>query len=164
MLPEARRLLADLDPTIPFWRITTGAELRAEDVADTRLLVILLSAFAGLAMLLATAGLWAVVARAAAERRREIGLRMALGARAAAVEALVFRDGLGPIVAGGAVGLALALVVAPGMDALLFGLSPRSPTVFLGSASVLIVGSLAATWLPARRAARVDPVRALSAD
>jgi len=164
VLPEARRLLADLDPTIPFWRITTGAELRAEDVADTRLLVILLSAFAGLAMLLATAGLWAVVARAAAERRREIGLRMALGARAAAVEALVFRDGLGPIVAGGAVGLALALVVAPGMDALLFGLSPRSPTVFLGSASVLIVGSLAATWLPARRAARVDPVRALSAD
>lgn len=164
VLPDARRLLADLDPTIPFWRITTGAQLRAEDVADTRILVILLCAFAGLAMLLATAGLWAVVARAAAERRQEIGLRMALGARAGEVEALVFRDGLVPIVAGGIAGLALALVAAPGMDALLFGLSPRSPAVFIGSATVLIVGALAATWLPARRAARVDPIRALSAD
>jgi len=164
VLPDARRLLADLDPTIPFWRITTGAQLRAEDVADTRILVILLCAFAGLAMLLATTGLWAVVARAAAERRREIGLRMALGARAGEVEALVFRDGLVPIVAGGVVGLASALLAAPGMDALLFGLSPRSPGVFLGSATVLILGSLTATWLPARRAARVDPVRALSAD
>jgi putative ABC transport system permease protein len=164
VLPDARRLLADLDPTIPFWRITTGDELRAEDVADTRILVILLCAFAGLAMLLATAGLWAVVARAAAERRREIGLRMALGARAGEVEALVFRDGLIPIAAGGLAGLTLALVAAPGMDALLFGLSPRSPGVFVGSATVLILGSLAATWLPARRAARVDPVRALSTD
>jgi len=80
------------------------------------------------------------------------------------VEALVFRDGLVPIVAGGVVGLASALLAAPGMDALLFGLSPRSPGVFLGSATVLILGSLTATWLPARRAARVDPVRALSAD
>jgi ABC-type antimicrobial peptide transport system permease subunit len=105
-----------------------------------------------------------VVARAAAERRREIGLRMALGARAVEVEAMVFRQGLVPIVVGGLVGFVLAMAAAPYMDGLLFGISPRSPVVFGASAAVLTLGSLVATWVPARRAARVDPVEALGGE
>lgn len=164
VVPEARRVLADLDPDIPFWRVTTGRELRGQDVADTRILVVLLGAFAGLAVLLSTAGLWAVVARAVAERRREIGLRMALGARAREVEGLVFRQGLAPIAAGGLVGLGLAGLLAPRLEAVLFGVGPRSPGVFVAAAATLVGVALLATWLPARRAARVDPMEALGSE
>ncbi|MGD2070060.1 MAG: FtsX-like permease family protein, partial [Gemmatimonadota bacterium] len=164
VVPEARRILAELDPDIPFWRVTSGRELRGQDVADTRILVVLLGAFAGLAVLLSTAGLWAVVARAVAERRREIGLRMALGARAREVEGLVFRQGLVPIAAGGLAGLALAALLAPRLEVVLFGVGSRSPAVFVAAAATLVGVALLATWLPARRAARVDPMEALASE
>lgn len=164
LVAPARRILASMDEDVPFWQVKTGMELRGEDVADTRILLILLGTFAALALILSAAGLWAVVAQSVTERRREIGLRMALGARAREVEVLVFRQGLVPIVAGGCLGIVLAATGAPRMAALLFGIGPRSPAVYLGAAGILVVVALLATWLPARQAARVHPMEALAAD
>ena len=164
LVPLARAALAEMDPSIAFWQATTGAELRRSDVADTRLLLGVLGAFALLALVVSSAGLWAVVAQAVAERRREIGVRVALGAGAGSVEALVFRQGLAPILLGALAGIAVALAFAPRVSELLFEVDPRDPTVFIGATAILGVVALLATWLPARRAARVDPVEALAGD
>lgn len=164
LVAPARQILASLDPDIPFLQVKTGMDLRGEDVADTRILLLLLGAFAGLALILSAAGLWAVVSQAVTERKREIGLRMALGARTREVEALVFRQGLVPIVGGGLLGVLLAAAGAPRMAAILFGIGPRNPVVYVGAATILVAVALLATWLPARRAARVDPMEALAAD
>lgn len=164
VLPAARQILAAIDPRIPLRQVTTGEELRRQDVADTRLLVWVLGVFAGLALLLSAAGLWAVVAQAVAERRREIGVRMALGARSTEVEGLVFRQGLIPIVLGGVAGVVAAALLAPRVSVILFGIGPRDPLVFAGAGAVLVAVGLLATWLPARRAARVHPVEVLAGD
>lgn len=164
LIPAARSILAEMDPEVAFWQTTTGAELRRQDVADTRLLVGVLGAFALLALLVSAAGLWAVVAQAVAERRREIGVRVALGAGRTSVEGLVFRQGLVPIVGGAASGLVAALLLAPRISSLLFATHPRDPWVFAAATGVLAGVAMLATWLPARRAARVDPVEALSSE
>lgn len=164
LLPAARRILAEMDGRIAFGQVVTGDELRRQDVADTQLLAWVLGVFAGLALVLSAAGLWAVVAQAVAERRREIGVRIALGARRGAVEGLVFRQGFLPILTGGAVGVALAVVLAPRVSVVLFGIGPRDPLVFTAAGVVLVAVGLLATWLPARRAARVHPVEVLAGE
>jgi putative ABC transport system permease protein len=164
LVPSLRREMDAVDRGVPFWRTQTGAELRSAGVADTRVLVLVLSCFAGLALLLAATGVWAVVAQAVAERRREIGLRVALGARAGQVEGLLVRQGIVPLLLGGATGLALAALGARALAGLLFETSVHEPAVFAGAAAVLAVVWLLASWLPARAARRVDPIEALSSD
>ncbi len=164
VIDRAREVMQSLDSDIPFWQVVTGEELRREDVADTRLLVWLLGSFAGLAVLLSAAGLWAVVAQAVTARRREIGVRIALGAEAGQVEGLVVRDGLLPVVCGAGAGVVVALLLAPRMEGLLFQVGPREEGVYLAAVLLLVVVAGVASWLPARRAAGVDPMEVLSGD
>lgn len=164
VVPGARDLLRSMNASVPFTQIQTGADLRSRGVARARVLVWLLGILAGLAILLSSAGLWAVVSQAVAERRREIGIRMALGARAAEVEGLVFRQGALPIVLGGIAGVTIAALAAPRIADLLFGVGPRDPGVYMMAGAILAAVALVATWLPARRAARIDPRTVMTGD
>lgn len=164
IVPLARQVLESLDPDIPFWQVTTGRELRAQDVADTRILTFLLWTFAGLALLLSAAGLWAVAAQVGAERRSEIGLRMALGASRSEMEVMVVREAVPAMAGGGLLGLGIAALGAPVVSGVLFGVGPRNPLVF-GSVALVLVGvGVVATWIPARSAARVNPTEALTSE
>lgn len=121
-------------------------------------------AFAGLALGLAAAGLYAVVAYQAAQRTREIGVRVALGAHAGAVRALVLGEGARLAAAGVVVGAVLALPAARLLRSRLYEVGAADPATFAGAAVLFAVVALLASWLPARRAARVDPVSALRAE
>jgi ABC-type antimicrobial peptide transport system permease subunit len=109
-------------------------------------------------------GLYSVLAYDVAQRQHEIGVRLALGARAADVLRLIVRRGVGFAVAGVVVGIALALAAGRGIDNLLFGVSPHDPVTLAAVAAVLLAAALAASLAPGWRAARVDPARTLRAD
>ena len=152
--------LTRIDPTSAF---TFGTFDRLVDatVTQERLIAILSGFFGGLALLLAAVGLYGVVAHAVRARQAEIGLRMALGAAPSSIVRLVFQR-VGILIAAGlALGFAGSLWAARFVEALLFRLEARDPVTFAAAAAVLVfVGALAA-WLPARRAARLDPVAVL---
>jgi ABC-type antimicrobial peptide transport system permease subunit len=120
--------------------------------------------FAGLALLVAAVGLYSVVAYEVAQRTREMGIRIALGAASRDVVALVVRDGIAPALAGVVLGLALALAASRAIASLLFDTPPRDPLVLGACAVVLVVVALVASVIPARRATRVDPMEALRAE
>ncbi len=117
-----------------------------------------------LALVLAMLGAIGVFASMVEERRREIGVRLALGARGSQVVRLVLRGAMGPVLAGLAAGLALSLVLTPALRRALYGMSPFDPTAYVEVAAILLASSLAATWIPAARATRVDPATTLRAD
>jgi ABC-type antimicrobial peptide transport system permease subunit len=106
-------------------------------------------------------GIFGVISYAVAQRTREIGIRMALGAKPGDVLALVVKQGLGLALAGVAIGLGVAAIVTRAMSSLLYGISATDPLAFAGVSVVLVVAALAATYLPARRAAKVDPMISL---
>jgi len=124
----------------------------------------LATAFAGLALALTCVGIYGVAAYAVSQRVQEIGLRMALGARPAGVVALVVRQGVTPAAIGLVVGLGAALLLTKVLSKLLFGVGPRDPVSFASVALVLLGVAITASYLPARRAAHVDPAGALRAD
>jgi ABC-type antimicrobial peptide transport system permease subunit len=129
--------------------------------ATERFSMVLLTGFAGLALVLAGVGIYGVIAQSVAGRTREIGVRLALGARPAGVLGLVFRQGLTIAGAGLALGFAGALAATRVLRAQLFGITPSDPVTL--AAAVVLLGAVAAAavWLPARRAARVAPMEAL---
>jgi hypothetical protein len=148
------------DPTIAF-TFGTFDQLVEATVTQERLIALVSAFFGGLALLLAAVGLYGVVAHAVRARQREIGLRIALGAAPSSILRLVFeRVGL-LIAAGLALGLAGSLWAARLVEALLFHLEPRDPVTFGGAAAVLVAVGVLAAWLPAHRAARLDPVTVL---
>jgi len=161
LAPSVRRVLADLDPHVAAANFTTMEDVLAGAVAPERALGYLVSLFGLVALTLAAVGLFAVVAYAASQRTREIGIRMALGAESGSVLALVLRHGLGLALLGLAVGLACAALGSRWLQGLLFGIEPLDAGTYVTSALLLAAVALLATWLPARRAARLDPVRAL---
>ena len=120
--------------------------------------------FAGLGLVLAAVGLYGVLAFLVGERTVEIGVRMALGAEPGQVVGLVVRQGLGMTAAGVVVGLATALLAAHSLRSLLFGVSPLDPLTLAAACAALAIVGAAACYLPARRAARVDPMVALRAE
>jgi ABC-type antimicrobial peptide transport system permease subunit len=126
-----------------------------------RLMANLAGAFGALAMLLAATGLYGVLAYTVARRSREIGIRMALGARRAEIVRLVVWDGGVLVVAGAGIGIPAALLLARGLSTQLFGLSPFNPTILAASVVVLLAVATAAAALPARQATRVDPLVAM---
>ncbi len=129
--------------------------------ADERFRAVLLGLFAGSAFLLAIVGLYAVVAYATTQRRHEIGVRMAIGAGARDIVAMVVADGIRPVVAGLAFGCAGAFGLSRVMRTLLFGVRPFEPAIVAGAALAFALAAIAACYVPGRRAARVDPTTAL---
>ena len=164
LMPALREEVRRVNPNLPLYRIDTLEEALRQQVAPTRFYLVLVSMFAGLAAVLAAIGLYGVVAYAVSRRTREIGLRVALGARKDGIVRLVLGQGMRPATLGLLVGLAAAFFGGRVMEAILFGVQPRDPVIFGATGVLLFVVALAATVLPAYRAAQIDPVKALRAE
>ena len=161
MRETIRKAVVALDPDQALPDVKTVDQLVAEDVAPDRLRSLLLSTFAAIALALAGTGLYGLIAYAVAQRTREIGIRLALGATRRNVRALVVGE-LGPLVAAGlAAGLVGAAMVAQVLRTFLYGVSAADPATFAGVVALLAVVSLLACYLPARRATQIDPLDAL---
>jgi uncharacterized membrane protein YqjE len=150
-----------VDPQQPVAAVRTMDELVALEVQSRREQSILLAIFAGVALLLAGLGIYGVLAFAVSRRTREIGLRIALGARPAHVVSMVVRSGVAMLVAGLGLGLAGALALGRAMQSLLYETSPTDPLSYAAGCSVLAAAGAIACWVPAARAARVDPMNTL---
>jgi predicted permease len=158
---DLRRLALEMDPSLAFTETTTLAGFMGVSLYPVRLGTSLLGAFALLALGLASLGLYGVIAYAVSRRRREMGIRFALGARRWAVVGLVIRGGMGLVGVGVGVGLVLAALATRLLGGLLYGTSPLDPVAFGGAVALLAAVALAANYVPAARAARVDPVTVL---
>ncbi|HEU4630879.1 MAG TPA: ABC transporter permease [Gemmatimonadaceae bacterium] len=156
-----RGIVWSIDPNLPVPEVTPLATNQAALLAGTRFRTLLLAAFAAVALLLAALGVYSVMAFAVAQRTREIGVRLALGARPAEVAAAVLRRGLALTTAGIVVGLAGSLAAGRATASLLYETPPTDAGTIAAVALLLGVTALLATWVPSRRATRVDPVRAL---
>ena len=157
----ARRLVAAIDPSLPVTKMATMEQQVADTVAPQRFSMLVLAAFAGGALLLAAIGLYGVLAFAVAQRTREIGVRIALGASHGGVLRMVVRQGMTLVAVGLVVGLVLAFAVTRAMTSLLYRTEPFDPVTFAAVPLVLAAVALLACYLPARRASRVEPVVAL---
>ena len=156
-----REAVRGVDPTLPIADVETLETLVGRARAERAFVMVLLVIAAGLALLLGSVGLYGVVSYTVAQRRREIAIRMAVGARAADVGRLVLTEAGGLAVVGAALGIGAAVALTRRLQALLFETSPLDPAVFLGVSTILVGVCLLASWLPARRAARIDPMHAL---
>jgi putative ABC transport system permease protein len=161
LVEPSRALLAELDPDLPMFRVRTMEQLEANAVAQPRLYLLLIGLFAATAVLLAAIGIYGVLMHAVAQRTREIGIRLALGARRNEVVGLVVRQAAALAISGLGVGLLLAFAVSRFIERLLFGITPRDSVTYVAVAAGLFVIALVASYLPARRASRIDPIRAL---
>jgi putative ABC transport system permease protein len=161
LLPRMREAIEAVDPEQPLSQARTLTEVLDQNLAQRGFSTALLAAFAVLAVFLSSLGLYGVVSQTISERTREIGLRVTLGANARDILSMVFAGG-GKLVAAGIVfGLAGALLVSRLLETLLFEVAPTDPRVLGGVAVVLCLVAALALYLPARRAARVDPMAAL---
>jgi putative ABC transport system permease protein len=161
LIPSVRRQLAALDAEEPLYNIRTLAELRDSSIAPHRIDLLLVGLFAGLALALAMIGLYGVLSYAVTQRQREIGVRTSLGAQPSQVVGLVLRQGMGLALLGISLGLAGGFALTRLLSSLLFEVSPTDLLSFIVAPTLLAVVSFLACWLPARRAARVDPMVAL---
>jgi len=159
--PVFRQILAEIDGTIPLARVESLEELVGESVASRRFIMLLLTAFAVVALLLALAGVYGVLSYAVSRRTSEIGVRLALGASPSAVVRLIVGQGMRPVVIGLAVGLAGALALTRVMTSLLYGVSATDLTTYVAVATLLGGAALVSCYLPARQALGVDVVAAL---
>jgi predicted permease len=160
----ARREVLALDPQLALFGAKTMEAAVDESLANRRFSLVLLGLFAGAALLLAAVGVYGVMSYGVVQRTREIGIRMALGARQEDVLRLVVRDGARLAGAGAGIGLLLAAALSRVLRQMLYGVSAFDPLSYFGLTLVLSLVALAASWLPARRAARVDPNEALRAE
>jgi putative ABC transport system permease protein len=163
-VPAVKERLWTLDADLPLPRVSTVAERYRARLERPRFYVSLMSVFAVVATVLAGAGIFAVVAYTVSRRTREIGIRMALGARRGTVLRLVVRGVLVTALAGVAVGVAGALALGRFLEGLVFGVAPADPATLIAVSLLLLGVTLAASWVPARRAVRVDPVRAVASE
>jgi predicted permease len=158
------RAVRDAAPSVPVARLQEMDDVFAESISRPRLLAQLLTAFGGLALVLAAVGTYGVLSFLVAERRREIGIRMALGARQSTVLSQVMRQGLIFTSVGIAIGLAGAVASSRLLASLLFGVEPTDPPTLAFVAGAILVVAAGACWLPAWRASHVDPSVVLRAD
>jgi putative ABC transport system permease protein len=160
-LATVRRVVAELDPEQPVYAIQTLEDAFAASILQQRATAFVLLVFAGLAALLAAGGVYAVTAQSVAARRTEIGIRMALGAAGRTVSRMIVGQTLRLLALGAIIGLAGGIALGRLASSLLFDTSPTDPLVLAGVTASLILLGAAAGWLPARRASRIDPARAL---
>jgi putative ABC transport system permease protein len=157
-----RQAIGRVDPTLPLFAVRTLDQGAAESMATARFNTGLLSTLGIVGLLLAAIGIYGVIAYFVSQRTQEIGVRLALGASPGNVVGLVVRQALRPVAAGVIVGLVLALLATQLLTAQLFGVAPRDPLTLVGVVCVLVAAGVTASMVPARRAARVDPTRALN--
>jgi predicted permease len=163
-IPIARADLAALDRDLPLAGVRTMDEVIGRSIAERRFTMLLLASFAGVAVLLAAIGVYGVLAYLVSQRTQEIGVRLAIGATPGNVVRLFVREGAALTLIGVGCGLAGAFAVTRALATLLFGVTTTDPTTFAGVAGALMAVALLASYIPARRAARVDPMTALRAD
>jgi putative ABC transport system permease protein len=156
-----RDAVAAVDPIVPTGSIRTMDQVLAHSLALRNFMMFLLSLFAALALTLATVGIYGVISYAVSQRTREIGVRMALGAHPRDVLRLILGEGLKLVFAGAALGVVFALLATRFISTMIYGVSATDPLIFLSVVTLLVVVSLAACYVPARRAMRVDPIVAL---
>ncbi len=164
LAPSLRALVRELDPALPLFGVEPLEQTLANSVGQRRFTMIVLGIFAAVAFFLAAIGVHGVLSYVVAQRTREIGIRMALGADRGSVGGLVVRQGAVLAATGLALGLVGALAVSRVLSSLLYGVGTRDPLTFAGAALVLGAVALIATYLAARRATRVDPMVALRAE
>ncbi|HEU4643569.1 MAG TPA: ABC transporter permease [Gemmatimonadaceae bacterium] len=161
LAPAVRQTVASLDPDLPLYWVYSMHEALARPTWFYRVFGTMFMLFGFVALFLASVGLYAVMAFSVSRRSRELGIRMALGARAGDVVRLVLRQGVVQLTVGMIAGLAIAALVSRVMSVVLFDVQPRDPVIFAGVVGVLSAAGLLACVMPARRATRVDPVVAL---
>lgn len=162
IVAQLRAALRDTDPQLVLYRVRTFADVVAAGVAPQRFATALMSGFAAVAVLLAALGIYGVLSYAVAQRTREIGIRMALGASRASVRGMILRQGLLLTLLGLGLGAGGALTLTGWLSSLLFEVNPGDPSVLGGVAAAIALVALLAGYLPARRAMGVDPIRAMS--
>jgi len=161
VLTAARRDVQTVDKDLALTSVTTLESVVDRSLGDHRFRTALLSTFAGIALFLAALGIYGVLAYFVSQRSRELGIRLALGAKPTALFGMVVRQGMKPVVSGAAIGLAGAVALTTVMQSLLFGVAPLDPLTYIVATAALIAVALAACAAPALRATRVDPLVAL---
>jgi putative ABC transport system permease protein len=161
MAPAVRRAIQEVDPNEPVYNVNTMEQVLSDSVATQRLSMLLLTIFAAGALVLAAVGIYGVMSYAVAQRTHEFGIRMALGAEARDVLRMVVGQGMLLALCGVGAGLAGALVLTRVMSSLLYGVSATDPLTYAGIALLLAAVALLASYVPARRAMKVDPMVAL---
>jgi putative ABC transport system permease protein len=164
LVPSVEKAVRELDPELPVARVATLEEVVARSISEPRFYMILLGSFAGMALFLAALGIFGVMSYAVTRRSREIGIRVALGARPGDVLRMILGQAAVLVAIGVMAGLLGSLALSRTMRSLLFELSATDPATLSGMAAVLAAVALLASYLPARRATRVDPVIALRSE
>jgi len=164
VVPSLRRTVAALDRNLPLSQVRTLEDVIVEGIAERRLAMSLFGAFSALSLLLAALGLYAVVSYTVVQRRQEIGIRMALGARAKHVIRPVLSQGMSLIVAGAALGALASLWLGGFLSGLVFGIGTADPATFGGVALLLMATALVASMVPALRAVQLDPASVLRSE
>jgi len=164
IVPALRRVVHTADPELPLVNVRTQEEQIDSDLQDDRLFVTLTSVFGVLALVLASVGIYGVTAYSVARRTNEIGIRLALGAVPRQVLAMVLREASWMSVVGIATGVGASLLLSRLARSMLFGIAPYDPATLCGATLLLLAVALAASWIPARRAAKVQPIEALRRD
>ena len=161
LIASIRQVVASVDKDQPLFAIATMNQLRADSTSERRMTFVLLGAFSGLALVLATIGIYGVISYSVAQRTHEIGIRMALGAQHSSVLRMILAQGAKIAAAGIGLGVIAALALTRLMSSLLFSVNASDPATFAGVTLLLVIVALLACYVPARRAMRVDPMVAL---
>jgi ABC-type antimicrobial peptide transport system permease subunit len=161
VVSQVRAAVQAIDPEQPLANVRTLDDVVSASVSQPRFRTTLLGVFAGIALVLAAIGVYGLLAHGVAQRINEFGVRMALGASPGIVVRLVMRQGLTLAFTGVGLGLVLAVIAVRALDSVLFEVTPWDPIAWFVAAATLFAVALLASWLPARRALRVDPVVAL---
>jgi ABC-type antimicrobial peptide transport system permease subunit len=164
LLEEIRAAVWSIDPNLPLSGVRTLDDIWDDSLARTLFTQSLLAIAGALALALGLVGVYGVIAYSVGQRARDIGVRLALGAQALAISAMFVRRGLLLALGGVAVGLSGALALGRGMRSILFGVGTTDPVTYGAVAVMLILVAMAASYIPARRAAQIDPVKVLRAD
>jgi len=162
--PEVRAIVREIAPNAPMYRVYTMAGLARDSIVDLSFTMLLLGIVSMLALILGAVGLYGVMSYVVAERTREIGVRMALGAERAQVRQMVVMQAARVLALGVLIGIAAALASTRALGSLLFGVAPLDPLTFVGMSAWMIAIGLLASYMPARRASNVNPVESLRAD
>lgn len=161
IVPALRQIVRNADPDLALVNIRTQQQQIDSTLQDERIFVMLTSGFGVLGLVLATVGIYGIMAFSVAQRTSEMGIRLALGATPRQLLAMVLREASWLSAAGIAAGTGVSLLLAQLVQKMFYGIAPNDPLTFVGSAALLIVAGLFASWVPARRAANVQPINAL---